>query len=195
MPIQRILLTLCCTLVLLLPDAQADAKSDSCSPFANRLTQNFEELANCECNSNGFDNRLPEGGRSDILPVAICDFHVYEGGNRGRYYYNLDLIIVGKVIVEVPSEVEIFHLEVDEKMQQSLPRLDSNLRFFDTSESVKLLLNIPYKGKRNGCWEAPASIRVSQLQVNSINGQDEDGIYAEKFKLIKVGKYKSCPTK
>lgn len=186
---QKILLVICCCFTLIASATQAGTKN--CSQLSARLRSNFEDPAKCQCRMSGFSNRLPEGGRSDIWPIAICGYHLYDGGNRGRYYFNLKIVISGKIRFKLPTETDSLYFDVDDNFQEFLPRTDGTVRFFDTSKAEGIF-KPPHNAKMYGCWEAPASIHISRIHVNSLNGQDDDGIYAEEFKLIKLGKYNPC---
>ena len=165
--------------------------TNQCAFIAARLKSQFMDISSCKCRAQTSQLKSLPKLDDELEPLAVCGYHRYANENRGDYFYQMNLLVSGLLTIDLNSDDFSYTFLADQSHAGKLPRFDTNLRFADESEFAQRFAP-PSKDKDKACWQARASIRINNLRVNSLNGQDEDGTYLETYKILKLDKYQTC---
>lgn len=149
-----------------------------------------EKRSGCTC--GGALAKLPVSAPPGMKLVAAC-FPKYEnGGWDGSFYFTGRYVELGTVTREDNEMVGDMLSYQAQKFSTYSPLASeaTHLKFWDDPAAFKKF-RAPRPTKKTPCWSAKVTIEVTALHLLG-GGNDESGSYPLKYRVLRLGKYRSC---
>jgi hypothetical protein len=129
--------------------------------------------------------------------TAACNFHQPYGDDvLGTYTFQGNVVLSGVIHWSADFDSEeggpLLMFTDNRKIPFSQFRSVTSALTFRDLESAPRQFKAPKLTRKSNCWEAPATIQLSVLVADVGYGTDTEGMFAEQFKVLRIGRYAQC---